>query len=369
MAGAESPAEIGSENKSEKSTNICCYCGRTVITVVSCPKCEGIFHNSCLGRHTKCPADEKENSRESEVMSGEENHLIRENMLLRRIIEEQDGKNKVLQEHILLLEQTIRLPEVNNNHTLQKIDGMYQELIQAKDAIIAATSATLKAKDQLVNELLAKINTQCNKNIEPSKITYANKADIGKSSGTKDLQEETKTASNTIMKVQHGGTINPSVKTKASDRQITREQVKLAIEEVKSTTTTNGLTNPAPDDWKQARSRRYRPKTLGTAKITNSEFSGTEKKLWLYLYRINIEATAGKIEAYIKRKDPSLEKDIIVKEIPGDSEKLKRFMVSAPFTKKDEFYDPGFWPSGVGIKRFDFRKHRGLLQQQPADFF
>ena len=93
-----------------------------------------------------------------------------------------------------------------------------------------------------------------------------------------------------------------------------------------------------------------------------------ERKAWLYLYRIRNDATEEKIMQYIKNKDNFKDKNVKVQEIPGDPNKYKRFVLSAPFPLKDELYKPDFWPENVAIKMFDFNKHRDFLKQQPADF-
>ncbi|KAK9886513.1 hypothetical protein WA026_016792 [Henosepilachna vigintioctopunctata] len=47
-----------------------------------------------------------------------------------------------------------------------------------------------------------------------------------------------------------------------------------------------------------------------------------------------------------------------VKEIPGNPEGLKRFVVTAPIRFKEKMYSPEFWSVGVGIKRFSFNEYR-----------
>ena len=75
------------------------------------------------------------------------------------------------------------------------------------------------------------------------------------------------------------------------------------------------------------------------------------------------------ISDYIRGKSGFNEIEFAVKELPGEPNNLKRFVVSAPYTKKDDLYDPGFWPMNVGIRRFDFRRHRDFMRSQAADFF
>lgn len=66
---------------------------------------------------------------------------------------------------------------------------------------------------------------------------------------------------------------------------------------------------------------------------------------------------------FIKEKQGFTNESVQVKEIPSQPNALKRFVVTAPITRKDELYEPEFWPARVGIKRFDFKKHKEFLKQ------
>lgn len=89
-------------------------------------------------------------------------------------------------------------------------------------------------------------------------------------------------------------------------------------------------------------------------------FSGTERKVWLYVNRINNNVTAENIVQYLKNKPNHHEVEFIVRELPGNPKALKRFVIAAPFELKDEMYSKEFWPTGVGVKRFSFDKFREL---------
>ncbi|XP_044756313.1 uncharacterized protein LOC123314918 [Coccinella septempunctata] len=103
-------------------------------------------------------------------------------------------------------------------------------------------------------------------------------------------------------------------------------------------------------------------KNIGTGKQSKG-FSGQERKVWLYIYTVKRSTTTEIIEEYLSTKEGFQEVEIMVKEIPSEENRLKRFVLSAPLEKKEELYKLEFWPSGVGIKRFDFSKHKDLLQE------
>ena len=115
-------------------------------------------------------------------------------------------------------------------------------------------------------------------------------------------------------------------------------------------------------------------KRLGVGKTTDIQqengFMGAERKAWLYINRVKPHVTIEMVEAHIK-KQPSFENEIIsVKELPinnnNNRNNWKSFVVTAPLSRKDELYQPEFWPPNVGIKRFNFNLYK--KNQPMADF-
>lgn len=100
----------------------------------------------------------------------------------------------------------------------------------------------------------------------------------------------------------------------------------------------------------------------------SGSFAGEDKKAWLYLYRVKRSATAEIISEYIKRKEGFQSVGICVKELPGGENQLKSFVVVVPFDKKEDLYNVAFWPRYVGIKRFDFQRHRDFLSTAGSFF-
>ncbi|KAG5897729.1 hypothetical protein JTB14_009614 [Gonioctena quinquepunctata] len=123
--------------------------------------------------------------------------------------------------------------------------------------------------------------------------------------------------------------------------------------------------NPNSDSGfiQQRHQRKRYKKTLGTAESTKEGFSGEDKKVWLYVYRVKQHVTEDMIMKYIKGKEKFENEAVGVKEIPSDPGRLKRFAVHASLEFKDSMYDISFWPRGVGIKRLNFTKHPDIFQQ------
>lgn len=90
--------------------------------------------------------------------------------------------------------------------------------------------------------------------------------------------------------------------------------------------------------------------------------------VWLYVYRVKRECKEGDIVNYIKKHVGFNDVPITVRELPSEQNKLKCFVVTAPIQKKDQMYDPEFWPRFVGVKRFDFKKHKTFLESSAGDF-
>lgn len=97
-------------------------------------------------------------------------------------------------------------------------------------------------------------------------------------------------------------------------------------------------------------------------------FAGADRKVWLYLYRIKTHVTSDMILNFLKNKEEFDVSQVSAREIPSESGRLKRFVVTVPFSCKEAVYNPNFWPENVGIKRFDFKKHQGFLNNEGADF-
>lgn len=114
------------------------------------------------------------------------------------------------------------------------------------------------------------------------------------------------------------------------------------------------------------------PKRFGTGEIPldakTKGFTGGERRVWISLYRVLKTATSEIVHNYIKSKEGFQDVRVIVKEITVPEDQLKSFVVVAPLSKKDDLYNTEFWPKNVGIRRFDFNKHRDFINNT-TEFF
>ncbi|KAL3273060.1 hypothetical protein HHI36_014515, partial [Cryptolaemus montrouzieri] len=95
----------------------------------------------------------------------------------------------------------------------------------------------------------------------------------------------------------------------------------------------------AKNDGKTVKNKQpSRTTIIGTAQIdskTNNAFAGQEKKIGVFVNRVKNHVTSEDILAYISKKPDIDIASKEVKEIPGDPENLKRFVVAAPFMLKE----------------------------------
>ena len=269
---------------------------------------------------------------------------------------------------------------------IYKIEALYKQLIKAREAEIRAREETIKTKDCLIKELYAKIelitkenqNTQADPNITSKTKVQASLTEGTTTNENKPSIEERKHNQQNSGKgnnIQRANSTNSAYKIGTTPHSITAQQVKFALQEQEERAITDKLIhiNNDQESWQQVRWKRDRghnskPKRLGTAENIGSQFQGAEKRVWLFVNRVNNNTTQENVTSYIKGKQGFSDEKITVKELPGEPNQLKRFVVCAPFNKKDELYNPEFWPKNVGIRRFDFKRHSQFMKTQGASF-
>lgn len=172
----------------------------------------------------------------------------------------------------------------------------------------------------------------------------------------------------TALKTQMSESVHNTQTNKYTVAQTnTVEPPKLSNHETNVTITSQDQTQSTDENGFQTQRRKKSlKKRFGTGTVTNEQengFVGEERRVWLYINRVKRHVTSEMILKFIKEKQDFGDENVQVKEIPNHPNSLKRFVVTAPLTRKDELYEPEFWPARVGIKRFDFGKHREFLKQ------
>lgn len=90
--------------------------------------------------------------------------------------------------------------------------------------------------------------------------------------------------------------------------------------------------------------------TFGSEK---DEFGSGESLLWLYVGRCRQGTTAESIKSYMQKRSPGYSFEVT--ELDGAG-RNKSFKVGANISLKDELYNSDYWPNGIVVKRFRFRK-------------
>lgn len=250
--------------------------------------------------------------------------------LLMKIIEELEDKNRLLQENSDLLKEKIK-------HLEEKVSELATPTSSTAAIVPGGSSPTP------INSCIA----------QPPAI--------------KNIRDQhLKNSANNVPQESHRTNITSKIEQQ-KPKKITSSQVKTAIENAQR----NVEEQETADIWETQRNSRRRQqqktKQLGTSEESSNGFLGVEKRLWIYLYRIQRSVNENKIMQFIKQKQGFENLEIQVQELPTDQTQNKCFLVTAPFDKKEELYNVNFWPRNVGVKRYNFNIQKNYKKQQTRD--
>lgn len=344
MACALPPEEIS------QKLAICSYksCKKPITkSKVLCLKCKLPYHRGCFPRVKNSENSDHVCVIDSECEMPEEQSteieiLRRENKLLHSMIHETQGKNKALELNVTLLMDKVHALEVRlrNNQQLQNSEVM-QQVDQERP------------------------------------ITYSQIAKQVKATTTKDIQ------------IRHTPTENDTEQdhekiSKSQKNPITNQMLRYALEEQKTIAKMNQIANaenpiqtkitnnlPNNDKFKEVTYRKklhsQRKYQTGTAKTENNEdeefkSSKGEKKLWIFLKKVNDSVTESTIKNYVKHKTNGNENEVTVQSVKNKTKFKKNcFLVGIKTEFKDLIYKNAFWPEGIEFSRFDFRRGQHFL--------
>lgn len=317
-----------------------------------CVNCLSLFHERCAIKNPNLKVLENGKliccEKPGNIVSSEVNDKLEKKTLLleieylRQLLEETRDKNNILKLNNELLINRINTLEKNNKKN--EDSAVNNRHINKGDALTTVKKTVTGNEETHLYHL--QMEQQHKQNKFYSDITKQKSNESAKTPAVSNVNrnrnqnKQTQSAQNTTADVNNIGTGN-NVADSDSSQFIT---------------------------YRERKSRRQsnKGKTIGTGKT--SEFTGPEKKVWIYLYRINRTATEEKIKEYIKNTEGFENDNITVKEIPTAENALRRYVITAPFNKKENLYKPEFWPTGVGVKRFDFARHKEFLTNQAGDF-
>lgn len=332
---------------SSECDNSCGYCKKSVAsTAARCRKCETVFHASCALRVAGLIAVGKDNlviccaNKEVKLASTQvnlnevsnvdtqERELFQSLMVAKEeIITELREKQVLLYKTIDLLEEKKDVNNRKNTDNDEEITLMQESIRRKKD---------ISSADKL------EIPTRYKKKGDKSDRTYSavtgGHRNIEQCTGCRGFEAEREKAN--------------SVALHETDSE--KENQRRGLHE-----------NDDEEGFTKfhSRKRRVLKKRLGTESVTEEQerngFVGIDRKAWLYINRVRSHVTADIVKEYINRK-PGFENETIeVQELSlNDKRGIKSFLVKAPLRRKDELYQPDFWPMNVGIKRFNFNMYK-----------
>lgn len=358
--GNHSDEENEMSNKEVDSEQTIYKCCGKPFNSVRCQRCMSRFHLSCAkkltyvqlskdGKYANCcggsPAEHQMfGAKEVEPdwqMRTEVEVLRAENSLLKQLLQEMRDKNMLLKDHKVLLESKVVLLE-------EKVEGMSTDCQKPMQSSSSSCAAIAMAATGGGN---ASGGTGRNIKGDTGQISInAGKKEVKKSQGSGNMQKK-----------------NPSNNLIRAQEKVLSDIIHLESDlDGASDLGVGGQAAVGDVGYGVQRSQRRRiKKRLGTHQQSPEEdstgFSGGDRRVWLYIYRVKRHVTPKMITDYIKNKPDFASVNVEARELPSDPNRLKCFVVTAPLSFKDRMYDGEFWPQNVGVKRFDFNKHKDFL--------
>lgn len=109
--------------------------------------------------------------------------------------------------------------------------------------------------------------------------------------------------------------------------------------------------------WPQVARRNRTPQrnkqVVGTKTNTGDDIQAAQKTAWLFIGRLKEDTSPDSIIKYLQKN--SIMEVIECEEVETRG-RTKAFKLGIPFRYLEEIEDPGFWPEGIIIRRFRFRR-------------
>lgn len=280
-----------------------------------------------------------------------------ENMYLKRLVKEMEEKNQVLtQSNGLLCEKVNRLEEEICRKNVNR--GAEVPARSYRNVVVGSVGNGLPE----LPEQMAAISHAGG----PTQVRHVTVTGSGRGSQSVEMDGIEGSSGH-----QDDGGVMTSQRRVSLSKRMSSTEIR-AVNQGGQNQNAVDVNNFTTSDAASRRQFRPRPKKrLGTGENfegAGGSFGGEERKAWLYLYRVKKTATAEIIRSYIQGKAGFQNINICVRELPGSEGQLKSFVVVVPIEKKDEMYELSFWPKYVGIKRFDFQRHKDFLSTAGSFF-
>lgn len=302
---------------------------------IKCFFCDNKYHTNCasLKDHwlkiltenpnifwTCDPCKEKQTS--SRTISGNNDVLSAENILLRKLIEEKDSKNTILQENIQLLKEKIIIMDEKSRNSLNNT--------QQKTVPI----------------------TNVNSRNAPHMPSFASAVEKGKQSTSHNIM---KTSTSAIPK----NPIQPTSINKQYDFQSDQFEFE-NVSRASSHTENNerNFKNQNNTDWIKVKPKRRRNFVVGQCNEAGT-IQTVPKLVSLHVTRLHPSTKTSDLVGILKNKFPDVSCEVHASKYPDKYTSMK---VTIRQEHLKEAWKREIWPSGAIVSRF-FGKKRVLTQQ------
>lgn len=389
MAGGENHSESESDSIASKSGNVGesivyykCH-PKSVAKTVYCISCHAIQHRSCAERSAvnfvsetainccggnvdKCDKDKERLEMQVE--------------LLNRLIDEMRDKNEVLKLNNGLLLQRIQYLEESRN-VKKNVNKQVAKFNSEQKSLLSTSGSSRYTGDKERQQYTSSTYSEVVQTpLSPMELGARGPQNVR---GIRDKTAEEPAchvdAASNVRTVDQGGVSLTERRNRNHNNENNESVVVVSGNGSQNVPCSSEVYSKGyPDRYQKdadgftipRRQRRKLKKRLGTDEQScdgEEGFTGGDRKVWLYIYRVKRHVMPQMIVDYIMKK-PGFESVLVdARELPSDPSKLKCFVVTAPLKFKDEMYQSSFWPQNVGIKRFKFELHREFLQSG-ADF-
>lgn len=305
----------------------CKFCKKSVTsTIARCVTCEACYHTSCALRIAGLVAV---------------------------------GKDNLVKCCSSKLTPLTLLEETSNTNNTTYLDAVFKELLNAKEEIITE----LREKQGLLYKTIKLLENKHNDSVKDGSQSgdKPQKTSVDKLPNTDKMVNKQLKENNKIP-----GTVWSNINSQHNSRAEMETVQRRKMQEVIDLGA--GLDgDDRPDNYQTVtygRKKSFPKKRFGTGDVTEEEktsgFVGGDRKAWIYIYRVKSHVTEEMVKSHVQKKPGFGDIDIGVKEIVHEGKKydFKSFSVSVPFDKKDELYQPEFWPANIGIKRFNLKLYK-----------
>lgn len=314
----------------------CNYCNKTVVNTVKCSKCLEAFHPACL---IQAASLKKAICKHTAVESDEVKNVIgNETFYLLKIIKELEQKYSLLEENCNLWKEKANYLEGK----LKKSDPITMVSNQTQQS-----QKTVRLRPDDKN---GRTNADKSERLPSLSVNTENKH-------KHNAAKESRTCENNWNDQNTGKTSKtPEIDVFNADQETGDSEFEF----------------PRYRGRKTNQKRKRNPFVGSNTDASDCETFNTSpsinnKKIWLFVHKINEHVGDTTIKEYIVKRTNSIPENVVVKKcIPKESKSRKQwgFMVGVPPEFKEAIYAEQFWPAGVAYERFNFGRGKNFLDQQ-----